>query len=374
MRILVVILIVLGFAGLFLVGGWSLAFQQARLIRTWQPVPARIVKCAVRWAGPEASRLAVEYTYAVGGRVHTGHRLAPLDVQGDEAWAKALARRYQPDSQTTAYVNPQDPDQAYLLPQTIFTPYTFALLAGPILLIGLVRLIRGGAFRGLFRGPVAELAAPHDWYRIAPAQRLGPAAAWALLAVGLWYGYGAVVALHYAAVAREPSHLQAGVFLALYAVLGLIPLWVLIKRVRLWAAYGEPRLDATLPRFQLRQPLIVRLTPVFRSAPRVREVRLALTCCYSTGLTRKRLFVLSAVLARDTSFPAGPAATIEHEFEATRKDLPWSRPWAPLQTPRVDWQFEMLLIPAHGPVLYSVFPVELLPPTAGREASGSGDA
>jgi|SRR5579859_2033963 len=105
------------------------AFRQYRTATkasSWPRVQGRILSATLE-DGPSSGRLmpvathrvAIKYTYEVGGREWTSQRV----FFGDQSFEKGdgardRVRRYEPDSAVDVFYNPDDPAQAVLEPAT----------------------------------------------------------------------------------------------------------------------------------------------------------------------------------------------------------------------------------------------------------------
>ena len=103
--------------------------KQHRALRTFLPVDATIVSSqVVPEDGGKYFRPQIRYTYSLSGQFFESFRLYPLNGQDgargtnrDEA--DGLVRRYPVGSKATAYYDPANPAQSFLLRAAEFFPY-----------------------------------------------------------------------------------------------------------------------------------------------------------------------------------------------------------------------------------------------------------
>lgn len=117
----------------------------------WWEVPAKLVSAEVKPPFPSPNgmgamrhAIAVEYTYTVEGKEHTG-----AGIRLKEAWfatkedAEVFANRWRMTTPLTAHVNPKDPREAYLDPHANWQiPLIPAGLLAGLALIFLVKPTR----------------------------------------------------------------------------------------------------------------------------------------------------------------------------------------------------------------------------------------
>ena len=127
------------FVSVFIVVGAVREWREVRALRTFRPVSATVLSSdieSVRSTGRSPSttyRPAVRYEYIVAGERHVADRVTPLHESRSARWATALARRFVPGATVTAFVNPADPDDAFLVRSRSWLPWVF--IVGPFLML-----------------------------------------------------------------------------------------------------------------------------------------------------------------------------------------------------------------------------------------------
>ncbi|MBX6332889.1 MAG: DUF3592 domain-containing protein [Gemmatimonadaceae bacterium] len=134
--------LVIAFLSIFiLVGGWLMVLQLHR-VRSWRPVPATVISTSVttvRSRNQTTYRPVVQYRYEVDGRAYESTRVTALTVSRGYAWAQGEIAKYRPGTTTTAYLDPTDPEEAFLDPAISLLPLIFVVL--PLLIVAV--LVRG---------------------------------------------------------------------------------------------------------------------------------------------------------------------------------------------------------------------------------------
>lgn len=84
--------------------------------RQWTATPAEIVESRLE-GGEDPYQPHICYRYQAGGGPRIGKRIAPLNGWGhdEDTRAEHVVARWPVGAQVTAYVNPNDPDQAVLV-------------------------------------------------------------------------------------------------------------------------------------------------------------------------------------------------------------------------------------------------------------------
>jgi hypothetical protein len=138
--------------GLFLIGqNAPKAWTDYRRHATFHPVQATIMADSIFTVrtrfGDEAYVPSAFFRYVVDGRAHYGSNMFAIPRPGSREWARSMVLRFPPDATLTAYVDPDDPDAAFLDPDPYRTAY--ALLAlGVVLLLCPVAVGVANARRG----------------------------------------------------------------------------------------------------------------------------------------------------------------------------------------------------------------------------------
>lgn len=332
------ILLVLA-AGLLVGLGAHGAWRQQQMLLTFQPAPATVSANDVRSSKLGGFEPDVAFGYKVKGITFEGNRAAPLRINGSRAWADSVMHRIRAEG-STAYYNPQDPAEAYLLPIGRFRPYGL-MLAGLVLFgLGLLPMRAGGVFA---HEPVAITGGPFDWYDLTPGGSHADSAMGWLAAALLWYLLGGLVVAHYYAMTPPAYELKSAVSAVLYAVAGLWPAYQAFSALGVASRLGAPKAQMTQKVAHLNKPIIVRVEQPFLRDTIVRELRVVLTCTRHDGLGSVRYYTSSQILAEDRAVRAGEVIHGEFTFEVPDKKRHASTAFNRWDYPRTDWQIEVTL-------------------------------
>jgi type II secretory pathway pseudopilin PulG len=149
-----VVVLVVSLAGTLL-SGYLLVYQPQQRIDAAQATNATVVSSNVdridRSNERDRFRPNITYQYEFDGESYTNNNYFPGGNQGAEQFSQPVARdradTFQPGRNVTAYVNPDNPNQSYLLergPQQ--TDYL------TVAVLGLFAVVSGYRGLGLFRG------------------------------------------------------------------------------------------------------------------------------------------------------------------------------------------------------------------------------
>ncbi len=337
MRIAAYIVFIVLTAGLFVGFGVHGAWRQQQMLRTYKPVPASVNQNEVRSSKLGGYEPDVLFTYTARGKAYESEQAAPLRVSGSRSWAEGITRRIQAQG-STAYYNPRDPSQAYLLPIGRFRPYGLILAGLALFGLGILPIRSGGVFA---HEPVAITGGPFDWYFLT----LGGSYAdrvmgWSAAAI-LWYLLGAVVLAHYYMTTPPSYELKSGFVAALAVVAGLWPAYRAVTAAGAAAIIGTPKAEMTQKTAHLDGPIIVRVQQPFLRDTTVNEIRVALTCCRRNGLGSVRYYTSSQIVVEDRAVHAGEVIYGEFTFEVPEKKRHPSTAFTRWVYPRTDWQLEL---------------------------------
>lgn len=333
-------LIVLVLVACLLIGlGVHGAWRQQRMLSTFQPTPASVTTNDVRASKLGGFEPDLEFGYNVKGKTYQGERVAPLRINGSRAWAESVTRRIRAEG-STAYYNPYDPAEAYLLPIGRFRPYGLILAGLALFGAGLMPMRRGGVFA---HEPVAITGGPFDWYDLTPGGSHADRAMGWSAATLLWYLLGALAFGHYYTMTPPAYELKSAASAVLYAVAGLWPVYHAVSSLGVASRLGAPKAQMTQKVAHLNKPIIVRVEQPFLRDTIVRELRVVLTCTRHDGLGSVRYFTTSQMLAEDRAVRAGEMIHGEFSFEVPDKKRHPSTPFNRWDYPRTDWQIEVAL-------------------------------
>ena len=138
-----ILLVVMGaFCCLFLGIGATMLAKEQRRLSVFQPVTATVVSTSVEeHSDSDGSTYepVVMYRYRVRDRDYVASRVTPLRESRSGRWAYRVTERYQVGREYTAFYDPADPAEAFLLRKRSVLPWGFI----GIPLVGLVIIVAG---------------------------------------------------------------------------------------------------------------------------------------------------------------------------------------------------------------------------------------
>lgn len=244
-------LLFLGIPGVFIgVGTWFILDQQHKM-ETWLPVPARVLSATVevnRSSDSTSYKPVVRYSYEVSGRSLQNDQVTILSMSSGRGWAQRIIDRYPVGSTCTAWHNPEDPTDAFLLHEISFFPYIFVLFPQIFFTIG--AMVVYGTVTGSGKAVRPERAHA-EWFRLRESDSPVRAAAAARLGATWWLGVGGLVCGHYFAHGQPPYGPLALIASGIYFALGLIPVQMWRKQRKLIALLHPPKLFIASERLKL---------------------------------------------------------------------------------------------------------------------------
>ena len=147
------------FCSLFLGIGLTMAAKEQRRLSVFQPVTATVLGTRVdEHSDSDGSTYepVVVYRYRVGDREYTASRVTPLKQSRSGRWARRVTARYSVGSTYTAFYDPGNPAEAFLMRSRSVLPWAF--IGIPVVAI----LLIGASYRS-----TRELTAMSRWPRSA---------------------------------------------------------------------------------------------------------------------------------------------------------------------------------------------------------------
>ncbi len=131
--------------GIFAAIGTRLVSSQIHALNTWLPVKAHVFHRHIRSDDSGNSDTTYEprvwYTYTVRGQKYTSHRAIYGGESSGYSWAEKITSHYPVGHSCTAYYDPQDPTQAFLVHKMDKLIWIFPGLGYLFFVIGLIGLI-----------------------------------------------------------------------------------------------------------------------------------------------------------------------------------------------------------------------------------------
>jgi hypothetical protein len=194
-----------GIAMIFVAIGSWLAYSQARALRTYLPAPAKLLSRTIQTShdtdGGDTYTPGAEYRYVVNGQTYECKQVTVTNMSSSHSWAQGQLAKLPEGRDVTAYYNPADPSDAFLIHEPSFFPYLFVLFPMIFISIGL------GV---MFPGKKSQMT----------TRSLLPIAL-------LWNGIGLIVAVQYHSLGGG-FDLVAKVALCLYGLIGGLALYAAV--------------------------------------------------------------------------------------------------------------------------------------------------
>ncbi len=133
------------FCCVFLAVGATMLAKEQRRLSVYQPVEATVLSTRVEeHSDSDGSTYepVVVYRYRVRDREYTASRVTPLKESRSGRWARRVIERYQVGSSYTAFYDPENPAEAFILRKRSVLPWAFIAL--PLIAI----LFIGAGIRG----------------------------------------------------------------------------------------------------------------------------------------------------------------------------------------------------------------------------------
>ena len=143
------------FCCLFLGLGVHMLMKEQRRLTAFQPIEATVLSTRVEEhsdSDGSTYQPVVVYRYRVDDREYTSSRVTPLNESRSGRWADGIIARYSVGSSYTAYYDPANPGDAYLLRSRSIIPWAFVAIPA----VGLAFIVVGFSGRqvpGMSRRP-----------------------------------------------------------------------------------------------------------------------------------------------------------------------------------------------------------------------------
>lgn len=265
-------------AVLMAVGVSMISTQQDRLAR-YLPVPAVIVQSEVRTSrgskGSTNYHADIRYEYEINHLKLSATQLNAAGVtESGHDWAQGLVTAYPVGMKTTAWYDPDAPEEAFLQRYTAFDPYVFILFPMLFIYIGATAgamMLRAGV---KVRPPVAL---PEGGFELKPQRSIASRLRVALFHTVLWWSVGLAAVGHYLSVSDAASS-GAMILSGIYFAAGLFPLGSLLYFFLLSRTVAEPRVSVDTDRFRLGEVFHVLIEQPVKMSAKIDALEVTLIC------------------------------------------------------------------------------------------------
>jgi len=144
------------FCSLFLGIGVTMAAKEQRRLSVFQPVTATVLGTRVdTHSDSDGSTYepVVVYRYRVGDREYTASRVTPLKESRSGGWARRVTARYNVGGNYTAFYDPANPADAFLVRSRSFLPWAFIGIPGIGILLIVASYRSSGEMSTMSRWP-----------------------------------------------------------------------------------------------------------------------------------------------------------------------------------------------------------------------------
>jgi len=365
---------------LFIGIGTYQVYDQHCKITTFQPVRATVMDTRIEQRTSRDSdgrtqttyKPVVKYRYEVNGRSYTAQSVTPIGLSAGRAWAQRIIDRYPKGTTTTAYYNPENPGEAFLLRQYSFFPYVFVLF--PMLFLAAAALMSVQS-RTSLRRPARPRLRTAGWFEIKPLLPIATRFRTALIVAVVWHGVGVLAWGHYFTVAGRPYELFAIIATAVYEALGMIPAGFAAYYYFLGRNVRDAGLRLNAETFVLGRPITAKVELPVRKGLYLEQLSLALICDRTTRTRRanKTTITTQACYEDRTTVLEQQQAHAGETLAGTATlsvpaDQPPSSPPRQKAYPRYAWRIEVHARIADSPDYRGRFPIIVRDPS-GQESS-----
>lgn len=359
----------------FFLSGLASAQRQHRIIQTCQPVQAKILTSHVTSYKESRGGVhfvpEVKYQYEVEGKACQSERLMPLYGSGTEEWAQSVVARFPAGESCTAFYDPQDPGQAILLKRYSFEPYftmlemAFCLAAGSFLIMGLNAEKKS-----------EPVPADNGWFEFKPTNGERQRLLGAKFSTAAWYGLGAVAAAHFFLVVPPPHRSGSVTCFEIFALMGLVPLGLMIRYLVMNRNLEEARLLLDVPAGRLGRRFKFAISQRAGRQLQLKQVRIRLLCIGTKAKGRSRirrtLYETTPVELTDHILHAGESLELPGELTPPADQRPAGRD-ASGEFDWINWQLRLECEVVHAPDYAVSFPLDVQAPPVDEPVPPPGE-
>jgi hypothetical protein len=337
-----------GGLGLFLLGmGITNILTQQRQIETFKPVQAIIssskpVKQFYPSKGQKKEKYIprIRYSYEVNGRTYSNDSAFPSKETGSRGWAKKVTDRYKKGDESTAYYNPANPAESFLIREYSFEPY-IAVFPG-IFLTVLGFIFYFAPVISNINPPPPRQVEPGR-FKLVPSVALGRKQRIALSGFIVWTGAWGLTAFHYFSHASQPeiaAYIVSAIYLA--ASIGILAGFLHFKR--LGKHVGQAMVFTGSGTFRLGNNIKAEIRQKVKSGVQIEKARFGLLA-YKLELVRiaGKPTVNNEIIyekwfngLRNYSLPQQETLSFDADFEIPT-DIPATSPVNTKSYPRYYW-------------------------------------
>jgi hypothetical protein len=363
-----------GIPGIILIVGVFLIYFQKQKIDTFVAVDAVVLSASVDTVistdkdghTSTSYQPLIHYAYEIDGQAYDCDVAFPLgNSSASRAWANSIVQKFPKGKRVTAYYNPAQRDDAFLIRELSYFPYAFAQFPMLFWLIAaLVWIYLGGGGREV-KPPTSR---PGGGFFLRPKRSLSRRC-WLLLGVTIfWYSLGGLTAGHYLAFASRYEMLMY-IALPILSALGLIPAGLFVYNRLLANSISEPIVVTESNRFYLNSEFSVLVILPVKTEVKINELQIGLVCeCVTkrssggkTSYSTNRDYEDTEILGTDRQMREGERVSGTHAFVIPADRQPSNANEHPLW----GWYIEVRLNIAGRPDYRGHFPIKVEPSNGG---------
>lgn len=269
-------------AGMMVYSGWELYDQHAK-ISSFQPVEATIVSAEIKietGTGKQANTLYywpdIEYEYEVDAQLYRCERVYPADFSMSEKRAERIVEMNRPGQRATAYYDPDDPQEAFLIRQYRYTPALMAQIGLVLIMV----LLYGVLWRKVPGSrPPEPLAVGDGWYQLSAKEgKLSEKRRrWGILTL-VWLGVWCATSGHYLWFAARPYGTLVIVSSIVFGLAALGIMFAFLNYHFLASEVFDVKMLVDRNRFVIGEELAGSASQTFIKARTLRELKIGLIC------------------------------------------------------------------------------------------------
>jgi len=379
--ITICILMSLGLGAVFFGLGFNGAVKQHYKITHFKPVTATVLSSYVKHTKSETRRRtehlyrpSIEYTYVLNGQTYKSNSVAIFKSHTGRDWATSVVREYPKGKTVTAFYNPAELSDSFLLNKYLFLEaYGPILWSVPCWILALLlwKYYFGVCFRELNLRKVDD----SDWYELLACLRNSDKLKMSILVIAVATIIVGPTLGHYFLVAEPPYDSAAIYHTYVCGLLALIPLGYLIHYLIILGCVGEAQIFTRNSQFLLGDEIDFRFQQRLRGRSLAERVILEFVCEKRVVIKRKKKKWHQKIMYEEVErlhqeqfqIPEGLRGIANSGLNIERKCLippeqpPGSDPQGSIHIdiPRYYWYFSVT-VPVALWIVYKVkFPIEV---------------
>ena len=309
----------------------------------------------------------IVYTYYVDGKEYKSNVVSIYRQRSGTTWSKKMINRFSEGSVISAYYNPREPADAYLLKEYIFRDRYGGVLIG-MFLLGFSTILWFCIYHE-FRIPRRPWEQFQGWFEIAPYSRIKIKFIASALVALLWHITALLTCGHYFLVAASPSK-GSVISTIIYELIGLIPLILTVYYFLILSRVKEAQVFTNRNKFVLGDELRVKTRQPVHCLSGIMESTISLVCeqqiftsegRYRQYTKKKRCYEAATLIFKGPSHFHAEKLETEWSIIISEEQNPSTSFWEKIQVnrPRYSWYFEVNTKFRKRPHYRAKFPISM---------------